>query len=398
MQILKDENFLFALLFVLNLICLFFAISNLSISYYEAEIFFNNEDLAGVLANLSCQIFGQNDLAVRLPFLLLHFINCILMYRYSKLLLKRKGDRLLCVAIYMFLPGVMVSALLVNVAGVILFFTLLFLYLYEKGYYSLAAFLLSFTLLIDISFGVLYLGVFFYAIYIKNQKLSILSFGLFLIALVFYTYDIHGKPKGYFLDAVGIYAAVFSPLIFLFFVYVIYRIWVKERKTLLWFVVITAFCISLLLSFRQRFEIEKFLPYVVISIPILVRVFFNSQRVRLPEFRKKHNVLAVVLLIGLFFHSFLLINNQIFYPTIFKNNPQDHFIYEFDIAKDLSNELKSLGITNIITLDDELRIRLKFYGINSGGRDILSQEPIGAIKNVIEIKKYKNVIVKFYIF
>ncbi|QKF64542.1 PMT family membrane protein [Campylobacter corcagiensis] len=394
---LRDENFLFVLIFLINLVCLLFAISNLSISHYEAQIFFNSENLVSFLANLSCHLFGQNDFAVRLPFLLIHLINCIIMYRYSKLILKRKGDRLLCVSIYMFLPGTMVSAIVVNEAGIILFFTLLFLYLYESKRSFISYMVLTIALFVDSAFGILYLGVLFYAIYDKKRNLAIVAIVLLMISIIFYNYDIHGKPRGYFLDAVGIYAAVFSLFGFLFFIYAVYRIWIKERKSLLWFIVITAFLLSLILSFRQRFDIEKFLPFATIAVPLIVKVFFSSQRIRLPKFRKKHNFFGLLTLIFLAIHSFFIINSQILYPIVFKNEPSRHFIYKFDIAKDLANELKSKDINSVITLDSELRVRLKFYGIQSGGRYILSSENIGISKHEIDIVKFGNTVVKFYL-
>lgn len=394
---LRDENFLFSLVFLLNLACLVFAISNLSISYYEAQIFFNCENLVSFLANLSCQIFGQNDFAVRLPFLLIHLISCIIMYRYSKLLLKRKVDRLICVILYMFLPGTMVSAIIVNEAGIILLFTLLFLYLYESKKFFASYVVLTFSIFVDSAFGILYFGVLFYAIYEKKRNLAILTTTLLIISVIFYSYDIHGKPKGYFLDALGVYAAVFSLFGFLFFIYAVYRVWIKERKSILWFIVVSAFLLSLILSFRQRFEIEKFLPFATIAVPLIVRVFFNSQRIRLPQFRKKHNFFAILTVVFLFFHSFLIINSQILYPVFFKNKPDRHFIYKFDIAKNLANELKIKDINSVITIDPELRLRLKFYGIDSGGRYILSDRNIGNIKGEIEIVKFGNIVAIFYL-
>jgi hypothetical protein len=44
-----------------------------------------------------------------------------------------------------------------------------------------------------------------------------------------YSFDTGGKPKGYFLDALGVYAAIFSPLLFLYFIYSMYRILIKEE-------------------------------------------------------------------------------------------------------------------------------------------------------------------------
>ena len=68
-------------IFVISIICLFqgifllYAISNLSISYYEAEIFYDKKSLVSLIANLSCEIFGRNDYTLRVPFILIHFAN-----------------------------------------------------------------------------------------------------------------------------------------------------------------------------------------------------------------------------------------------------------------------------------------------------------------------------------
>ncbi|PSM51346.1 hypothetical protein CRN67_08930 [Campylobacter blaseri] len=395
-----NKDLYFILIFAVNLAVLLFGISNLSISYYEAEIFFNEKNFVSLIANVSCKIFGQNDYSLRLPFLLIHFINSILMYKLSKKILKRRVDRIACLTLYMFLPGIIASAILVNFAGILIFFTLLFIYLYEIKKDIFALFVLITTVFIDKSFLVLYLGVFFYSIYYKNRPFCILSFLLFIISIIFYDFDIGGKPKGFFADTIGIYAAVFSPFLFLFFVYAIYRIWVKEEKTLLWFIVVTAFCSSLLLSLRQRVELDEFLPYVVISIPLLVKTFYNSYRIRLPNFRRKHKYVAIFTIIVLIFSSSILVFNQILYLNIFKNEPKKHFIYKYDIVKELALNLKNIGIQELNILDEELALRLEFYGVkpNLNNDMVLTEFYIEKPKYNILIYKFSNNIDKFYIF
>lgn len=397
-QIYKNEDFLFVFIFIINAIFLLYAISNLSISYYEAKIFYNDTNLVNFIINLSCKIFGQNDYALRLPFLMISLANSILLYKLSKRLLKRKIDRLFCVVLYMFLPGVMTSAILVNMAGISIFFTLLFLYLFELKKTNFAIFILIISVFIDKSFNILYLGVFFYGLYKNEKKLFIPSFLLFILTFIFYDFNISGKPKSYFLDTIGVYAAVFSPLLFLFFIYCVYRIWVKEEKNILWFIVITSFCTSLILSLRQKVELEEFLPYCVIGVPLIIRVFFNSYRVRLPKFRKKYNILAFFLGFSLALSSLFLVFNQFQYFLFFKNNPQKHFIYKYDIAKELAKELKKLDLTKIVVFDDELALRLKFYGIEIGSSLILSSEAITNPKHIIKIKSMGVLKAEFYIF
>ena len=115
-------------IFIISIMCLFqgifllYAISNLSISYYEAEIFYEKKSLVSLIANLSCEIFGRNDYALRVPFILIHFANAAMIYKISKFILKRRFDRVVATALFMALPASMSSAILLNPAGIIVFF------------------------------------------------------------------------------------------------------------------------------------------------------------------------------------------------------------------------------------------------------------------------------------
>ncbi|CZE50896.1 ArnT family glycosyltransferase [Campylobacter geochelonis] len=397
-KLYNNENLIFLAIFGLNLLFLLYSVSNLSISFYEAEIYYEKQNLVSLLANLSCKFFGQNDFALRAPFLLIHFFNSILIYKISKTMLKRKLDRLISVSLYMFLPGVMASAILVNLAGVIIFFTLLAVYFSETRNNIALIITLLVTTAIDKSFVVLYVGAFLYGIYRKNKILSTISFLCFVSALLFYDFDIQGKPKGFFIDTIGVYSAVFSPFLFLFFIYVMYRIWIKERKNLLWFVCISAFCIASLLSLRQRVELDEFLPYAVVSVPLLVRVFFNSYRIRLPRFRTKHTFLVIVVMLFLLINSSFVVFNQILYPLFFKNEPQKHFIYNYDIAKELAQKLKEKQIYSVKAVDSRLGLRLKFYGIKASPNLYMSRIRPQNAKFSIKIYKFDTLVDKFYVF
>ena len=57
--------------------------------------------------------------------------------------------------------------------------------------------------------------------------------------------------------------------------------------------------LSIVFSFRQRVFIEDFGPYVVISLPFMLKTFFHAYRVRLKEFRTKYNILAFLVILML---------------------------------------------------------------------------------------------------
>ncbi|ARU49313.1 hypothetical protein Sdiek1_2160 [Sulfurospirillum diekertiae] len=202
--------------------------------------------------------------------------------------LKKRIDRIVSVAIYAFLPGVNGVALLVNSGIVVIFFSLLFTYLYLREWKVASHIVLIACLFVDNSFAIFYIALFVYALMKRKTDLLILTLILFSASMYLYGFDTGGKPRGYFIDTLGVYAIVFSPLLFLYFVYAMYRILIKEEKNLLWYISFFSLVVSLLLSLRQKLLLEDFAPFVVLSVPLMVKVFFNSYRVRLPAFRKLH--------------------------------------------------------------------------------------------------------------
>ncbi|RUM65739.1 MAG: hypothetical protein DSZ06_04560 [Sulfurospirillum sp.] len=352
-----------ALIILADFIFLLYGISTLSISYKEAVIFYDTNGFLHYLVRLSTSIFGQNDYALRLPFVLFHLASIPLFYQISSFFLRRDTDRLLSVVVFILLPGVVSSALLVNSASVVIFFTLLFIYLFLRKKENLYSLLLPLLVFIDNSFSILYLGLFAYSLYVKNRYLMILSAMMYLISLYMYGFGVHGKPRGFFLDTFGAYSLIFSPLIFLYFFYTMYRILIKGKKSILWFISFTALIYSILISFRQRIVIEDYAPFVVISIPLMLGEFLKSYRTRLPQLRKWHR-LFFSLVFGFLIINFLATYfNQLFYRYI--DNPKKHFAYKYHIAKELSRALKQRGVKEIKTDDEKLKKRLKFYGITS---------------------------------
>jgi len=351
---------------LLDLAFLLFGVFTLSISYKEALIFYDGSGFLHYLVKFSTYLFGQNDFALRAPFIFFHLLSILLMYGISKFYLKKDEDRLLTVIVFVLLPGVVSSALLVNSASVVIFFTLLFIYLFLEKRENLYSLLLPLLVFVDNSFMILYLALFAYAIYTKNRYLTLLSSMLFLISLYIYGFGVHGKPRGYFLDTFGAYSLIFSPLIFLYFFYTMYRIFVRGEKNILWFISFLALIFSILISFRQRIIIEDYAPFVVISIPLMVQLFLKSYRTRLPELRKSHKVFFA------FVFSFLVLNflatyfNQYFYR--FLDDPKQHFAYKYHIAKELSKALKKMGVDGLFTADKRLQKRLKFYDIKQSDK------------------------------
>lgn len=357
---MSKNAYMVSMLVVIHAFILLFFTSQLSISYYEANVYFNENNLLHYIINFSTALFGQNDLALRLPMILIHSIGAFLYYDISKSMFKKESDKIWNLLIYLLLPGINSAAIMVDGAGLVLFLLLIFIYLY-KNKRKAAYFLLPVYVFIDSSFAFLYLALIFYSMQKRNSLLLFSSIMLFGTSMYIFGIDFSGHPTNYFLNTLAIYAAIFSPVVFVYLVYSLYRWGIKEERNLLWYLGITAFVFSLLLSFRQQLKLEELAPYLLVTTPLMVKTFISSYRVRLREFRKHYRIILSVG-IGLLLASTLIIYlNKYLY--LFIHKPSKHFVYNNHVVKELALELKKLNIYKILTKDSRLQLRLKFYGI-----------------------------------
>ena len=390
----KYTIYFYLILFFIVFLLLITANYSLSISYKEALNLYYNSSILSIITNSFTYIFGHNDLALRAPFIIFYTLSVILMFLITKDYFKYEKDRFISVLIFMSLPGVLSASLLVNTAIIVTFFTLLYIYFYQKHKKHLY-YLLPFLLLVDNSFAILFLALFLFSLKTKDRKLLYISSILFVVSLLIYGISTDGKPRGFLIDTVGIYAAIFSPILFLYFLYVIYRLIVIKQTDLTTYISATALILSILVSFRQKIYIEDFAPYVVIAIPSMVKMFLHSYRVRLKEFRTNYNIAAILIVVMLGINVVFTFVNKPLYLMI--QNPQKHFVYQYHIAKELSNELKNRDINNIILDDKDLLLRLKFYEIEEGNDYYLSTKEFYNYDDKISIYYYEKELFTIYI-
>ncbi|EAH5419562.1 hypothetical protein cco5_01505 [Campylobacter coli 132-6] len=392
----KIKNYkLIILLLAFDLLALLYGISTLSISVDETKIYFEekgsflffNHSLLYYLTHFGTFVFGQNDFGLRIPILFFHFLSCILLYILALKYTKTHFDSFLSLLLFVLLPGTVASALLVNEASIVIFLTLAIIcaYEYEKKWIFYP--LLILALFVDKSFNILFLTFFFFGIYKRNSFLLTLALVLFGLSISFYGFDTGGRPRGYFLDTLGIFAACFSPLVFIYFFYVVYRLTFKEQKSLLWFLMSVTFIFCSLLSLRQKLYLEDFLPFCVICTPLLIKTLMASYRVRLPQFRLRYKIFIECSIIFLLFCYFVIIGNQILY--YFVSDPKYNFANNYHLAKELSKELKKQEIFKL-RVGTSLQPRLKFYDIEDSNTFYLK-----SIKNKDQLdKNKKNITIK----
>lgn len=340
---------------------LFLEGSELSISTIELHFLNNSTSPLKDIINFSFALFGQNDFALRLPMAVMHLLSVALMYKFSFQYLEKCSERVLFILMFIFLPGLQSSALIVNPAGMIFFFLLIYINIYNLNKYINYIFL-ALLMFIDVAFSNLYLGLFFYSMYKKESTTLWYSLLLFSISMYYYKVDIGGVPSGYFLDIFGMYAALFTPIIFLYLIYTLYKKIVIKEIDLVTVVAMTSFVFSLLLSLRQNIEIESFATFIMLSSVVAMQMFIRSYRVRLKEFRKRYKVLFVVAFVMLLLNECTLLFNSYLYIVI--ENPKELFTNKVHVAKELARELAENNITCINLRNQGMQSRLKFYGIN----------------------------------
>ena len=369
------------LILTLHILVLLWVAWGLPIGPAEAKTFFIGSEPVAYMMHLGKTLFPDNGfLDIRLPFLFIHLINLYLFYRLSIILLKDEIPVIISVLIYLFLPGIVSSAVLASSTGIILAFYQLFLILWLKKRRIIAMALLPIFLFIDRSCVVLYFALVLYALFRREKDFLAWSSLLFAFALWKYGFSVQGKPKNYFADTIGLYAAIFSPFLFLYFFYAMYRILLKGEKSIIWYVSFSVMLISLLFSIRQRVPIQDFAPYVVVAVPLMVRLFFQTYRVRLPQFRRRYLYLATAVLGILALNTLVLLFHKPFF--LLMKEPEKHFAAPFYFPYWCAKALKQSGIQSINSGSGDLAYQLRYYGITSNDKYILKEKPCNECKKV----------------
>jgi len=382
-----NPRIIFFLILGIDVLILLFQTQQLSISVNEAQILYGDWSVLQFLVKVSLSIFGTNDFGLRFVMILFHILSVILMFELSKEYIKSERNRLWFILIFTLLPGVVSSAIIVNSAGMVIFGLLLYLYLQKRvSQYSMDIILLGYAC-IDIGFAYLFLGLSVYRISTREYGHFVYMLLLYMITSFLYGVDAGGYPTGHFLDTIGVYSAIFSPIIFIYLVYALYRVYLVKNVNLLWYVAVTSLLLSLALSLRQRIPVAHFAPYLIIAMPIAAKLFIHSYRVRLKRYRTGYRLIFISSLFLLMVNTLAVLFNKTLYHYI--DNPHKHFAYKMDIAKSLSLKLKKMGIKCVAT-DNDMQLRLRFYEIDRCEQNILQEKSNKAKDKANVTVRYNN--------
>lgn len=386
-----DVGFLGILLgSVVLLVCM---VGEISISYKELIKLHSSESWLFAWLRVCLEIFGSNDYALRSSLIAVHICNMWLMYMIGRIYLRKRRDSLFLVLLYALLPGVNLSALLLYESGFIIFVLLVICFI-QLRFKRVPYVLICLAGMLDLVFCVLFIALGIYAILHRKSKVLVVALVGFGGNMFLHSGSIAGVPEAHFLDVLGAFAMLFSPLLFLYYIYTLYAAIARHKDySLMVLISVSGLIFSLLLSLRQEIDIAKFAPLCVVGLPVLVYGFYNDMRVRLKIYRTRFKVRMGLVFLVLCVESFCLFGNKLTYFF----SEQANFARNYYIAKDVASALKSRGIENLKVQNSVLALRLGFYGILAGNAACLYEEstPITQKSEMIEIVYVGRVVARY---
>ena len=328
----------------------------------EAELFFRYKGSPEIWIARSVHDLIPSPLGVRLLPFSLGMLNLYLFYRLLPDYFFRLEDRRLTLILFAMLPGVIVSTVLLNDAIFALTLTLLFLLAYREKRCWLQIGSLLLLLTTDTAVFALYLAVALYAWKRKQRSLAIVSLLLMVAALTFGLFDFGGKPRGHLPELFGIYAALFSPLFFVYYFYALYRTALEGPRDLYWTIAFTALLVSILLSIRQQILIVDFSPYLLVGAMIPVAVYFRSLRVRMRRYQRGYRLAGMVAVAILILSSMVVILHRPLYYAL--GEPPKFFAAPAYHYHDLAKELSASGRKCVEGVKKRYGPLMEFYGFS----------------------------------
>ncbi|MEA2028437.1 MAG: hypothetical protein U9N49_05630 [Campylobacterota bacterium] len=331
------------------------------ISPHEAYTFYNKDTLDSFLMHLG---YRDSDLffSFRIVFYIFGVVNIFLYYYLSQFYFKTLEDRYISTTIFMLLPGVIASMVLVNISVIVISLVLLFLVAYHKKWLALEMFSMIVLLFVHDSAVIFFISIALYSYLSKEKERFLIALAFIIVSLYIGNFEIGGRPRGHFLEIFGIYAAIFSPFVFVYFCYSLYRLYYEKKHDITWYIATIGLLFSLILSTRQRVTVTEFAPYILIGVLFIFKVYSQSLRIRLKIYQKRYRNIFVFIVVTLMLGSITTILHKPLF--IFFDDKSKHFAYNIYQPYWLAQELKSQNVECYDTKIVKQKAQLKFYGID----------------------------------
>ncbi|WP_281950668.1 ArnT family glycosyltransferase [Nitrosophilus kaiyonis] len=378
----------------------FFVLLNTNIDLYMDEAYYwfwsKNLDfgyyskppmIAWTIA-LFTSIFGDCEICIKLPALLLYPITSIIIFLIAKELFDEKIAFWSAFA-FITLPAVSMSSLIISTDVVLLFFWSLTLYLFIKAiktnkdfYWILAGFSAGFGLLSKYTMIIFVISVFLYLFISKEHKKHLKNIKLYLTmllaALVYmpnliwnyhhkfisfmHTKEISEIDRDLFhlnkmLEFLGAQFGVFGPIFFAVLIFLIFKPFIKEdRFKLLYSFTLPFLAIITLQSFLARAFANWAAPtYVAATILVVSYLIIKN--------RKKLLAIGIVIniLLALILYHYQAIANILNIELTSKTDPYKRVLGWEEVAKKIEPIIKNYPNVKLLFDDRKLMSEMIFY-------------------------------------
>jgi len=353
----------FYLFYFFYAIALIYLAITLPIGTHEAIVFYTNEGLLQSLTHFAKGWFN-NGLDFRLPFVFLGLFNIPLFFYISKTYFEKKEDSYLATTIFALLPGIITSAILVNVAVLVITLVMAFLIFNAKKLVWLQGVVAILLLYVHDASIIFFISIAIFSAFKRDRVLFFISASLISISFLYFNHlEVGGHPSGEFLELFALYAALFSPLVFIYFFYALYRILLREKKDIVWYIAFSSFTLSILLSLRQQVIMTDFAPYVIVAIVLMILMYQKTVSVRLPQFQKGYKLGFKIVMGSLIFSALIIIFQKPLF--LLYNDKSKHFTYPFYEPYWQMLELHEIGQDCYTAENKKVQYQLKYHGIEA---------------------------------
>ncbi len=337
---------LFLAIGIIYLVTTFYMVMTIPISPHEAESLYLKESIDTFLMNLWYP-YLEGFIAFRLPYYLFGVLNIFLFWELSRYYYKTSQERYIATTLFILLPGIVTSMILVNISVVVIAWVLIFLNAYHKNWPIVQSIALIVLLFVHDSAIVFFISLAIYS-YFRDKK-YLLVVTLFLVGMALWLgeyLEIGGLPRGHFTTIFGLYAAIFSPFVFVYFCYTLYRIYHEKKHDIVWYIASSGLLFSFLLSIRQQVIVTEFSPYILIGSIFLYRVYSESLKVRLRVYQKTYKRAFLFTLTTLLLGTMsIFLHRPLFW--LFEDKSR-HFAISTAMIQNLSKKLPSCNITKFL--------------------------------------------------
>ncbi len=343
--------------------------------------------IAWVIA-LFTSICGDSEICVKLPALIFYPFTSMIIFIIAKELYEQK-IAFWSAFVFITLPAVSMSSMIISTDVVLLFFWSLTLYLFIKAlktnqdfYWITAGISSGFGLLSKYTMIIFVISVFLYLIFSKENRKFLknpkLYMTMILAALVYmpnliwnyrhhfvsfmHTKEISEIDRDLFhfnkmLEFLGAQFGVFGPIFFAILLYLIFKPYFKnDRFKLLYFFTVPFLAIITLQSFLSRAFANWAAPTYIAATILVVAYLVYQNRTSLLKAG-----IAINIILALIFYHYHALANFLNIELTSKNDPYKRVLGWSELAKEVSKILNEYPKAKLLTDDREIMAQLIYY-------------------------------------